>query len=37
MPSLDDWEIHFGKMWSRFSETKAKYDPHKIKPLSLSE
>jgi len=37
MPSLHDWEIHFGEMWSTFSKIKAKYDPHKIRTLCLSD
>jgi cytokinin dehydrogenase len=37
MPSVHDWEIHFGKEWATFSKMKSKYDPHKIRSLNIAE
>ena len=37
MPSMHDWELHFGKTWYSFCEMKAKYDPNKIRNLNIEE
>jgi cytokinin dehydrogenase len=37
LPSLHDWELHFGKVWPTFCEMKAKYDPNGLRSLNIAE